>query len=86
MLRFLLRVLILIAGAVIGLALFLFAVVVFLVIVAGSLLTGRKPDVKFAVNRNPWSRRRAPTGDVVDIEAREVKDESPLPLQRPEQR
>ena len=82
----LVRLLILVAGAVIGFGLFLFAVVVFAVIVLGSLLTGRKPDVQFRVNKNPWARRRPPApavDDVVDIEAREVEDPPPLPLQPP---
>jgi len=84
--RFLIRALILIAGAVIGLGLFLFAVVAFAVVLLGSLLTGRKPNAQFRVNQNPWARRRTPAssaGDVVDIEAREVKDPAPLPLQPP---
>ena len=82
----LIRLLILVVGAVIGLGLFLFAVVAFAVIVLGSLLTGRKPNVQFRVNKNPWARRRPPApaaDDVVDIEAREVKDPAPLPLQPP---
>ena len=84
--RFLLRVLFLVVGAVIGLGLFLFAVLVFVAILIGSLLTGRKPNLQFRVNKNPWARHRPPAdvGDVVDIEAREVKDAAPLPLQQPE--
>ena len=81
-----LRLLILAAGAVIGLGLFLFAAVVFVVVLIGSLLTGRKPQVQFRMNKNPWAQRRAPSAsadDVVDIEAREVKDSAPLPLQPP---
>lgn len=84
--RLLIRALILIAGAVIGLGLFLFAVVAFAVILLGSLLTGRKPNLRFRVNQNPWARHRTPAPaaeDVVDIEAREVKDPAPLPLQPP---
>lgn len=84
--RFLIRALILIAGAVIGLGLFLFAVVVFAVVLIGSLLTGRKPNVQFRMNKNPWAHRRPPAAadDVFDIEAREIKDAPPLPLQPPQ--
>ena len=80
------RLLILVVGAVIGLAFFLFAVLAFAVILIGSLLTGRKPNLQFRMNQNPWARHRAPArgaNDVVDIEAREVKDQAPLPLQPP---
>lgn len=84
--RTLIRLLILVVGAVIGLAFFLFAVLAFAVILIGSLLTGRKPNLQFRMNQNPWARHRAPArgaSDVVDIEAREVKDPAPLPLQPP---
>lgn len=84
LIRSLIRLLILIAGAVIGLFLFLFAVIAFAVVLLVSLLTGRKPNVQFRMNRNPWARRgAAPAEDVVDIEVREVKDPAPLPLQPP---
>lgn len=79
----LLRALILVAGAVVGLGLFLLAVVVFLAVVLGSLLRGRRPNVAFRVNRSPRARRSAPAGgDVVDVEAREVVDAAPLPPPR----
>ncbi|MFG6429687.1 hypothetical protein [Roseateles sp. LYH14W] len=86
--RLLLRWLILIVGAIVGLAFFLFAVVAFVTILLLSLLTGRKPNMQFRMNRSPWAQRRpqAPAdGDVVDIEAREVKAPAapPLPLQPP---
>ena len=83
--RLLFRFAVLIVGAVIGLAFFLFAAVAFVVILLISRLTGRKPNVQFRMNRNPWARRRADAqaGDVVDIEAREVRDPAPLPLQPP---
>lgn len=80
--RFLFRLLLLVVGAVIGVGLFLFAVLTFTVVVLVSLLSGRKPDLQFRVSRNPWAHRRAsaPAGDVVDIEAREVKEAAaPLP-------
>jgi hypothetical protein len=81
--RLLIRLLLLVVG------LFLFAVLVFAVVLIGSLLAGRKPNLQFRMNQNPWARHRAPargTGDVVDIEAREVseiRDPAPLPLQPP---
>lgn len=84
----LLRLFILIVGAVIGVGLFLFAVVAFIVILIGSLLMGRRPVMQFRMNRNPWARHRAPASsadDIVDIEAREVRDPEPLPLQPPRQ-
>ena len=84
LIRFLLRAFLLIAGALLGLGFFLFAVVAFAVVLFVSLLTGRKPNVQFRMNRNPWAGRGgAPAGEVVDIEAREVKDPAPLPLQPP---
>ena len=84
--RPLLRLLLLIAGALIGLGLFLIAVLAFVVFLVFSLLTGRKPNLQFRVNKNPWAQRREPAGDVVDIEVREVPDAAPLPLRAPEQR
>jgi hypothetical protein len=86
--RFLIRLLIVVVGAVVGLGLFLLAVVTFAGFLLFSLLTGRKPNLQFRVNKNPWAHRRPPAaevGDVVDIEAREVKDAAPLPLQPPRQ-
>jgi uncharacterized membrane protein YhiD involved in acid resistance len=86
LLRSLFRLFILAVGAVIGLGLFLLAVVVFVVVLLGSLLTGRKPNLQFRVNKNPWAQRRAPSAsadEVVDSEAREVRDSAPLPLQPP---
>jgi Flp pilus assembly protein protease CpaA len=84
LIRFVLRAFLLIAGALLGLGFFLFAVLAFAAVLLVSVLTGRKPDVQFRMNRNPWAQRRAPApDDVVDIEAREVKDAAPLPLQPP---
>lgn len=83
--RALIRLLILVTGALIGVGLFLFAVVAFVVVLIFSLLTGKRPNLQFRANANPWARRDASTGDdVVDIEAREVKDSPPLPLQPPQ--
>ncbi len=84
--RLIFRWAVLLVGAVIGLGLFLFAVAAFVVILLLSLLTGRKPNLQFRMNKNPWAQRRpAPqaAGDVVDIEAREVREPAPLPLQPP---
>lgn len=84
LIRFLLRAFLLIAGALLGLGFFLIAVVAFAVVLLVSVVTGRKPNVQFRMNRNPWAdRRTAAPEDVVDIEAREVKDAAPLPLQPP---
>ena len=80
--RSLLRLLIIAAGALIGLGLFLIAVLGFVVFLVFSLLTGRKPDFQFRVNKNPWAQRREPAGDVVDVEVREVHDATPLPPPR----
>lgn len=80
--RFLIRMLLLVAGAVVGLGLFLLAVIAFVGFLLVSLLTGRKPNLQFRVNKNPWAQHRPPAADdVVDIEAREVKDGPPPPLQ-----
>ena len=87
--RPLIRLLALIAGALIGLGLFVIAVLAFLVFLVVRLLTGRKPDFEFRVNKNPWAGRKQPAGEVVDVEAREVRDgpePAPLPLRAPEQR
>ena len=87
--RTLIRLLILVAGAVIGLVFFLFAVLAFAVILVGSLLMGRKPNLQFRMNQNPWARHRPParaSDDVVDIEVREITDPAPLPLRPPPQR
>lgn len=83
--RPLFRLLLLVVGAFIGLGLFLIAVLGFVVFLVVRLLTGRKPNPQFRVNKNPWAQRRQPAGDVVDVEAREVQD-APLPLRAPERR
>ena len=73
---FLFRVAMLLVGALIGLGLFVIAVVGFLAFFIYSLITGRKPDPQFRVNKNPWAGRREPAAaqDIVDIEAREVPE------------
>lgn len=81
--RLLFRWAIFIVGALVGLALFLLAVIAFVGFLLVSLLTGRKPNLQFRVNKSPWAQRRPPAGDdVVDIEAREVKDAPPTSLPR----
>lgn len=82
--RFLIRLVLVVAGAVVGLGLFLFAVLAFAAFLLVSLLTGRKPDLQFRVNKNPWAQRRPAADDVVDIEAREVDDAVPQPAQTPQ--
>lgn len=87
--RFLLRLVMLVVGALIGLGLFFVAVLAFLTFLLYSLLTGRKPNLQFRVNKNPWASRQQPATDerdVVDIEAREVPEDKPLPLQPPPER
>ena len=70
-----------------GLFVFLLALVVGLVFVIVTLLRGRRPswqNVQFRRFGGMGGTRRpsAPTGDVVDIEAREVKDDPAGPHQR----
>jgi len=83
LIRLLLRLFIVVAGALLGLVLFLFAVAAFIVLLIVSLLRGRKPNLQFRMNKNPWAQRRPSAEDVVDVEVREVKDSAPLPLQPP---
>jgi Flp pilus assembly protein protease CpaA len=88
LIRFLLRACLVILGALLGLGLFVFAVLTFGVLLLVSLLTCRRPNLQFRMNRNPWAPRRATAAeDVVDIDAREVDDgvraPAPLPLQPP---
>lgn len=91
--RSLIRLVMVVFGAIVGLALFLMAVFAFVAFMLVRLLIGRKPDLHFRVNKNPWAGRKPPAGnDVVDVEAREVHEgqggrgAAPLPLQAPEQR
>jgi len=75
--RSLIRLLMVVAGALVGLGLFVIAVLGFVVFVLFSLLTGRRPNLRFRVNKNPWAQRSQPAGDVVDVEAREVVSDAP---------
>lgn len=84
--RSLFRLLFVLFAALVGLGLFLMGLLGFVVFMLIRLLTGRKPNLSFRVNKNPWAGRQPPAGDVVDIEAREVQDAAPLPLRAPEQR
>ena len=84
--RSLFRLLLLAGVALVSLAIFLFAVVTVVALLFVRLLTGRRPNVKFRMDRNPWRVRKPQppvSADVYDIEAREVKDAAPLPLQPP---
>lgn len=86
LIRLLLRLFIVVAGAVLGLVLFLFALIAFVALMVYSVLRGRKPQMQFRpMSRNPWARHSAAPAaeDVVDVEVREVKDPAPLPLQPP---
>ena len=56
--RSLVRLLAVIAGAIVGLGLFLVAVLAFVVFLLVRLLTGRKPDLQFRVNPGPAARSR----------------------------
>jgi hypothetical protein len=58
--RSLIRLLAVIAGAIVGLGLFLIAVLAFLLFIVVRLLTGRKPDFQFRVNKNPWEAEVTP--------------------------
>jgi hypothetical protein len=83
----LLRLVLVAVGLVFGLLAVLFGLVLTLWLIVWSLLRGRKPHVKrFRVNPSQpfggMGARRAPAGDVVDIEAREVPDTPPQQLNR----
>ena len=72
LIRFLIRLFILLAGAVLGVVLFFFAVIAFVTFLLFSLLTGKKPNLQFRVNKNPWAHRRPPSAEVggVCVESR----------------
>ncbi|MBX3624906.1 MAG: hypothetical protein KF892_07840 [Rhizobacter sp.] len=84
----LLRLVLVAVGLVFGLLAVVFGLVLAFWLIVWSLLRGRKPQVKrFRMNpSNPFGGgmggRRAPAGDVVDIEAREVPDTPPPQLNR----
>ncbi|TXI18190.1 MAG: hypothetical protein E6Q67_12145 [Roseateles sp.] len=80
--RALTRVALLVVGALIGLGLFVLSVIVLLVLLVVGLFTGRKPDFSRVRRPQPWGRH-APQGEVVDIEAREVRDDTPGPASAP---
>ncbi len=83
----LLRLVLVAVGLVFGLLALLFGLVLAFWLIVWSLLRGRKPQVKRFRMRpsQPFGGmggRRAPAGDVVDIEAREVPDSPPQQLNR----
>ncbi len=87
----LLRLVLGVAGAVLAVSLLVAGVLVALFVVVRALLTGRKPAFIVAFNqfrrspldaRRPWSRPGMRSGDVVDVEARELA-ESPAAPARP---
>lgn len=74
-------------GLVFGLLAVVFGLVLALGLIVWSLLRGRKPQVKrFRMNPSQpfggMGGRRAPAGDVVDVEAREVPETPPPQLNR----
>ncbi len=80
----LLRLLVIAAGLVFAAVLLVAGLVFTLLLLVWSLLRGRRPRVvKFRVDPSFGAHRGAgpASGDVVDIEAREVPD-TPLPLSR----
>lgn len=84
----LLRLVVVAVGLVFGLLAIVLGLVLAFWLIVWSLLRGRKPQVKrFRVNPSqPFGGmgggRRAPAGDVVDVEAREVPDSPPQQLNR----
>ncbi len=79
-----LRLLVIAAGLVFAAVLLLAGLVFTLLLLVWSLLSGRRPRVvKFRVDPSFGAHRGAgpASGDVVDIEAREVPD-APMPLPR----
>lgn len=92
LLRALIRLLLILAGALVGLGLFVMALLAFAAFLLIRLVTGRQPDLQFRVNRNPWAGRQPAAGDVVDVQAREVSDapdtggHRALPLHNPDRR
>jgi hypothetical protein len=82
----LLRLVMVVVGLAFGLLAVLFGLVLAFWLIVWSLLRGRKPKVqRFRMNAGqPFGgmRPRAPQGEVVDIEAREVPDAPPQQLNR----
>lgn len=83
----LLRLVLVAVGLVFGLLAVVFGLVLALGLIVWSLLRGRKPQVKrFRMNPSQpfggMGGRRAPAGDVVDVEAREVPETPPPQLNR----
>lgn len=81
------RLVLVAVGLVFGLLAVLFGLVLAFWLIVWSLLRGRKPQVKrFRMHPSQpfggMGGRRAPAGDVVDIEAREVPETPPHQLPR----
>jgi UPF0716 family protein affecting phage T7 exclusion len=74
------RVLLLATGAVLGLLALTFGLLLTVAVVGWALLRGRKPVRVQTFRWQDLSRRgRAPAGEVVDIDAREVRDGKTAP-------
>ncbi len=71
--RLLLRLTLFIGAAFIGLLMMVFALVAIAGVLCLALLSGRKPVVNFSAVRR--AKRRMSSGEVVDVEAREVPPE-----------
>lgn len=83
----LLRLVLVAVGLVFGLMALLAGMVLAFWLIVWSLLRGRKPQVRrFRMKPSQpfggMGSRRAPAGDVVDVEAREVPDRPPQQLNR----
>jgi hypothetical protein len=89
----LLRLVLGVAGAVLAVSLLVAGVLVALFVVVRALLTGRKPAFIVAFNqfrrspldaRRPWAAPGVKSGEVVDVEARELSDTAAAPAQSTE--
>ncbi|MBB1162488.1 hypothetical protein [Aquariibacter albus] len=79
--RTFLRLIALLLGLAFGLGLLLMGLCIALIVIAWSLLHGRRPDVQWTAHRQRAGAafrrgfgRPAQTGEVVDVELREVRD------------
>ncbi len=84
----LLRLVLGVAGAVLAVSLLVAGVLVALFVVVRALLTGRKPAFIVAFNqfrrspldaRRPWAAPGVKSGEVVDVEARELAESPVIP-------
>jgi hypothetical protein len=91
LLRTVLKLVLLAAGAVVALVLLCVGLVTLVVVLLKALLTGRKPAwvttfVRFRqaqqqFTQRPWAARPTPD-DVVDVQANEVRNDAALPYGR----